>query len=158
MDNESEELIRSWLKVAHKENHSLANRLDAYFRFMALWIAFNAFLTKEYTSKRGDREKVSAFAANNVNASFHKDRLKEGNFYSEAVEYFKKHGVKNMQPNAGPKCEVSSRECFREVMDCVYQVRCNLFHGDKRIDNENDFKHVEAAYTIVHSHMENSFP
>jgi hypothetical protein len=36
-----------------------------------------------------------------------------------------------------------------EVLSCVYQVRCNLFHGSKAPGNARDESLVEAGYVII---------
>lgn len=152
MDDESKNLIKAWINLADKESpHLSTSREDVYFRFMALWVGLNAFLTREYKHIRGDREKVRAFANESSSALLHREKLSDS-IYSKAVEDLKKLGVKDMQ-NTNRVYRINSSECFTEVMECVYQVRCNLFHGDKSIDDERDNKLVKAAHTIVAAHL-----
>lgn len=151
MDDESKNLIKAWVNLADKESPHLSGREDVYFRFMALWVGFNAFLTREYKHIRGDREKVRAFANESSSASLHREELSTP-IYSKAVEDLKERGVKDMQ-NINRVYGINSSECFTEVMECVYQVRCNLFHGDKQVDDERDNKLVEAAHAIVSIHL-----
>ena len=120
---------------------------------MAAWIAFNSFLCKKYPGISGDRDKVRAFGNDHDYLTSHERKLKDVP-YRRSVEILQDKGVKDMQQGSDRIFRIDNIVCFAEVMECVYQVRCNLFHGDKTVDEERDNNLVRAANTIVLSHLD----
>ncbi len=151
MDEDSRRLIEAWLHVAEKEAPGLNPPLDSFFRFMALWVAFNAYLTRRYPCPSGDHNKVREFARDESIVEFHQYCLRDQD-YKTAVQRFRQ-GVRDMHARRDDIYYVNSPTCFTEVMECVYHVRCNLFHGDKEVASERDRVLVEAAYRIVMDHL-----
>ena len=160
MDDDSRRLIRAWLQVARDETPALGENLAAFFRFMALWMAFNAYLTRRYPDSNGDHGKVETFAQDRPSKEAHCAALANQDYLAAVQTLKESHGVRgirDMRPNRNDVREIRNERCLREVMDCVYQVRCNLFHGDKAFSDERDHALVKAAYTIVWTHMKPLF-
>jgi hypothetical protein len=44
---------------------------------------------------------------------------------------------------------ITNTENFGEVLEVIYQVRCNLFHGKKSMDDPHDKELVELSYRIL---------
>jgi len=40
-------------------------------------------------------------------------------------------------------------------MECIHQILCNLFHGEKGLKDPRDEALVRAAYAILFPHMDN---
>jgi hypothetical protein len=49
----------------------------------------------------------------------------------------------------GDVYEIKNLKNLRQVMRCIYQIRCNFFHSGKVPGNPRDEKLVDAAFTIV---------
>jgi hypothetical protein len=55
----------------------------------------------------------------------------------------------DMRPNSsGPK-KITDPTKLTEVLEVVYQVRCNLFHGAKDAFNVDDEECARAALTLI---------
>ncbi len=66
--------------------------------------------------------------------------------YRDAVALLKELGVGNPR---GYNRRIRDERNLTEVCSCLYQVRCNLFHGGKLPGNPRDERLVEASYVIV---------
>ena len=45
--------------------------------------------------------------------------------------------------------EIGNIENLGEVLEVIYQIRCNLFHGAKDLEDERDHDLVKLAYDIL---------
>lgn len=67
--------------------------------------------------------------------------------YTRALQVIKARGVSDTR---GTRTRVIQNERNTiEVLKCLYQVRCNLFHGGKLPGDPRDEGLVEAAYTVT---------
>lgn len=143
-----DEIIRQWYRVAVDEE-----RQDVFFRFIALWIAFNAHYVSRYhhfddTSARvTDHKYVRRFAQEAENVRRHRKLLNKRGDYASAVAVLAASGVR----------DVISQELFSitestdlfQVCETVYQVRCNIFHGGKLRGNPRDENLTSAAFVVL---------
>lgn len=149
MNTEALKIIKAWYQVSQENKLPvLSDHEMAYFRFMALWLAFNSFLTQTYQDIPGDKEKVRAFANEPKNANYHKYNLKDEN-YKAKISVIQEKGVKDMRIGSSRKFHINNQECLCELMDCIYQIRCNFFHGQKSVVDGRDINLVRSADYIV---------
>jgi hypothetical protein len=147
---EIERIVQEWYRLASGGN---IEREDAFFRFIAVWVAFNAVYTSYYTSKRprlpGDKKQVMFFSESSDKArERHRKLISTDKHYQEAVGYLKARGVSDASGRFEPQ-EINDETNLKEVLLCVYQVRCNLFHGGKMPSNARDSGLADAGYVVI---------
>jgi hypothetical protein len=132
------ELIRKWHELATTDP---AIQNNVFFKFVATWVAFNAFYAEMFPSASGDRNQVKKYSLSDTAKRKHSELLKTRE-YKAAVEFFCRSGVRS-------ETEPAHLYDTEKIFNQVYQVRCNLFHGGKLPENPRDYKLVESAYAIV---------
>ena len=120
----------------------------SYFRFLALWVAFNGLYSLKFPDARTEIAHVRSFGNWSKAKEAHSDALSlEQSEYRGALGVLREQGIFNFLTN--------KVECFEDekdlgqVIELVYRVRCNLFHGRKVPSNLRDRRVVEAARVIV---------
>jgi len=144
---ELDEIIGTWYKLASKGNVEAEENTNSFFKFIAVWVAFNALYASRYSSESNDRPQVMRFAGEPEVVDTHRQLVRENEQYLDAINTLKGRGVGNLR-NGGAR-NISNPNNLNEVLSCVYQVRCNLFHGGKAPGNPRDERLVEASYIIV---------
>jgi hypothetical protein len=141
------QIIEEWYRKATSRSLDMPT-LEAFFRFTAVWIAFNAIYTERYPRSSvphpKERNQVIAFARDN--AAAHNTFLANSE-YREAVDFIKSKGVINIL--TGTRETVTDTKNCEEVVSCIYTIRCNFLHGDKEPNNERDRSLVQASYRII---------
>lgn len=144
-------IINNWSKLSKGEQLEEAD-FDLFVKFISLWVTFNAVYELTCSSVRGDRAKVSAFSKLSEAQEIHIE-LMGNQAYKHAVDILAERGILIL-PGRNSRQEISDINNLDEVMLCVYQVRCNLFHGGKTPEDPRDTEVVGAAYTIVDTLIE----
>ena len=139
-----EEIIRKWYALASGGNVE-AN--DIFFRFVALWIAFNALYTSRHGNEERDWDQVRSFAEAPQAIACHRRLLQNDEKYRNAVQDLKDRGVYDVRRQT--LRTIRNENNLTQVARCVYQVRCNLFHGGKSPEDLRDERLVNAGYTII---------
>lgn len=139
--------IREWLKRAERENE-LVDDAD---RFISLWIAFNAWLKKDYGEKTNDRKMVEKAKGNNaLKETFRKLSASDGAFKTNLSKLMG-YVVIDMRDPKNEKREKSCAGDYESFLDTIYQIRCNLFHGRKNFEeNKRDQELVTLALKLLH--------
>lgn len=136
-----------------------------FIKFVALWFYFNHLYSKFprnkiiiYGNKElwGERAQIAHFC------EMHKKQLELNNkrvFDSVFMEVFET-GVKNARNG---REDVQTKEAIKQKKDLwkrchalfqtLYQVRCNLFHGDKRFNDPHDIELVRCAGEILEIYL-----
>lgn len=139
-----ETIAQKWYTLA---SGGEIERGDIFFRFVAVWIAFNALYASLHSHEEGDWNQVRSFAGEPEAIDRHRDLLKMDTEYRDKVEVLKHRGV--YDPISGKRRKIRKERNLTEVASCLYQVRCNLFHGEKMPENPRDKNLVDASYIIV---------
>jgi hypothetical protein len=138
-------VINEWFRLAVERHPD-----DPFFSFIALWIAFNAHYISRYHFDRdarvSDHKYVRRFAQEAAHVQHHR-RLLANDDYHDAVGILTQHGVQDII--SGKRYEITRTEDLLAVLETVYQVRCNLFHGGKLRDDPRDLQLTAAAFVIV---------
>lgn len=138
-------IARDWQAVADG-TEAVPN--DEISRFLALWIAFNALFDLYYPGESGDHNQVRAFAKCERAQETHTHALSAPNAsYSDAIATLQDKGVYNFRRKS--VVTISDSSDLEQVMEAVYQVRCNLFHGRKVPADLRDRSLIHAAFTVV---------
>jgi hypothetical protein len=145
--------IRTWHQIGLGEQ---VDRSDVFFRFIATWVAFNAIYCSRSAAQGCDLERthdakhVSGFASDPEVIARHVQLLSVDPEYHSAVHVLADEGVaKLISTRRCSRQNITCVEDAKQVLLCVYQVRCNLFHGQKTPDSGRDRSLVNAAYTIL---------
>ena len=154
-----DELILDWYRLSTGDE---VDQTSPFFRFVAVWVAFNAFYSSRmYDVGDSGIAQVHAFARQAKVRNQHKMLLNDDSEYRKAVEVLQEKGVYNTQKGGKP-WQVYDRENFIQVASCIYQVRNNLFHGGKGPSSMRDRHVVNAAYEIISRimlfHIKNAVP
>jgi hypothetical protein len=137
-------IIQTWYRLARGED---VERSDIFFQFVAIWVAFNALYSSTAYDDAGDFNQVRTFAGIAEVIDRHRKLLDENAQYSSAIQVLQSHGVRDL--SSGIVRRIDNPRNLTRVASCVYQVRCNLFHGGKAPGNTRDEKLVKASYIIV---------
>ncbi len=138
------EIIEKWYALARGDD---VERDDVFFRFVALWVAFNALYASQNSGDYGDWDQVRAFAGEPEIIDRHRLLLRGNEKYKRAVLVLKERGVYDVATRR--QRTISNAENLSQVISCIYQVRCNLFHGGKMPGNPRDEKLVQASYDLA---------
>jgi len=141
---EIEHIIQQWYTLASSGDVS---RGDIFFRFVAAWVAFNALYTSRHSDDIGDWDQVRSFAGELDAINRHRQLIDQDQSYQRAIQVLKEKGVGDLR--RGYSRRIRNEYNFTEVASCLYQVRCNLFHGGKLPGNPRDERLVAASCEIV---------
>lgn len=152
---ESKEIIESWFYKAKNGNE------EPFDQFIALWISFNGFYTssKRYTKARKliDRRNIpeyiylESFCSDKKYKNIYLNLIKDSEKFKDDLNYFLgllktrtrfKYKIADLRPDmrndedaAKPFLDINN---FKEFIFVSYQIRCNLFHGNKVSTNDGD--------------------
>src|SRR5712664_1724067 len=120
-----------------------------FMRFMTAWIGLNALYAEESQTVDGDRNQVRAFARDDRLLRAHCDLMRDELLpdYARSVDVLAARGVRNLRNNR--VCKLGGDRPLVDVLDCIYQVRCNCFHGGKHQADRRDRDLVTASFVIV---------
>ena len=148
MTHEQQEVmsfVTEWYGVA-----TGARRLpdDAYFRFLALWVAFNGLYSLTFPEAKSEAAQIRSFGNWDKAKKAHAEALGTNNtLYRGAIDILGEKGVFNYLTKNVER--ITDIQDLQGVVRLVYRVRCNLFHGRKVPSNLRDHKLVEASHIIV---------
>ena len=125
---------------------------DIFFRFIALWVAFNALYASHHANVNRDSEQVRLFALEREAIDRHQQLVQSDPEYLQAVRILKQRGVDDTRANRSASNRtalIEQENDFSDVALCVYRVRNNLFHGRKIPESMRDESVVRASYIIL---------
>ena len=156
--------LNAWYKFGVEHNNPF------FIKFMTLWFAFNCMYKKykgthEYKDEKGkiqtrddvEYEKINEWCEDKKN----EEKLKLVHnriFNSPFIEIFKEGPVIDMKkghetyPNKNNYENLMSSNGnlqMKGLFQTMYQVRCNLFHGNKSPDNNRDLELVRCSGEIL---------
>jgi hypothetical protein len=140
---EVRELTREWFMAA-RGGQLGGGRFST---FICVWIAFNALYAMRFDDGDGDKNQVRAFAKWERAVKQHHKLLAIPD-YTVAIATLAERGVHNFRNES--TIQVHDPRDLVQVLDAVYQVRCNLFHGRKSAAAMRDRALVEASRLIVY--------
>ncbi|NQT24655.1 hypothetical protein HQ585_04810 [candidate division KSB1 bacterium] len=135
-----------WLKRAERGQVCV----DDGDRFISLWIAFNGWMRYRFSEELGDRYQIeSVKKMRDFQEVF--DKLNTGNTdFRDCLEDLKKLTVVDMRFKNNREDIDRYDGTYESLIEVIYQVRCNLFHGRKDIDEDKkDIELVSLAYRIL---------
>lgn len=136
-------LVKSWYTNKAK------NETDEYYKFMSLWICINAWLDFE-SEKTRDREMIDWLKGSESDTS--KIWLA---FESMLETTVGQNGVQNLihacpiTGDRGSDVIITSASDTDNIIEAIYKIRCNLFHGGKTPSNTRDTKLLSSANLVL---------
>ena len=113
---------------------------DRWVRFVLYWMIFDGYLT-EMSGSGSDEKKLQWFFNNeNEIKSLIPGCWGLGSPYAPIsfVTLCNFAEVKDMRPGSIKVVRITDRNNIEEVIRFIYQIRCNLFHGAKNVNDPKD--------------------
>lgn len=119
-------------------------------RFISLWIAFNGWMRGKFGEGVGDRNQIeSVKKMDDFKKVFNKLKTEEPGFRVN-LKKLEKLPVIDMRLKKNREDISTYDGTFESLIEVIYQVRCNLFHGRKNIEEDNkDIELMKLAYRIL---------
>jgi len=143
-------LVRTWRGKSHNEG-------DQFASFVFIWFCFNAWL--EFLASHdadNDRKMLEELKSTSANMS---SLLGAYNTAHASDEFFrrslqglinksKEETIKDVRGQRQP-ISISDENDFANIVEAIYRIRCNLFHGGKDANDTRDQVLVKDAAMIL---------
>lgn len=144
------EVAQSWFSRASEQS-------DEFDRFVALWFAFNALYNEFYpTPDSSERQAIDAFVFATANRL--DGRTMARILGKPEVLFFQARIIRDVRGGARDTAEDAiilasedrpPRRRLKALLMILYQVRCNLFHGNKTYGRDSDNEVVRNAAKVL---------
>lgn len=147
--HQPEEYAAHWLERSIGQRVETDLGEDPFMRFMYAWVGFNALYAGRTGAAGGDRRQLREFAANPDLIALHREFMEADLFvdYGRSVQVLAERGVRDLR--SGRVWKIGEDKPLADVLECIYQVRCNCFHGGKRQDDQRDRDLVTGSFVIT---------
>lgn len=141
-------LIRAWRERSHNEG-------DQFASFVFVWFCFNAWL--EYVSNgRTDRAMLEELKSKsphmNTLLDAYDDAQSSDQFFQRSlrdlINKSNKEAIKDVRGNRQP-ISIKDETDWENIIEALYRIRCNLFHGGKDANDLRDQVLVQDAAMIL---------
>lgn len=137
-------LMREWVEYGDASD-------NPYMRFMAYWVAFNMLYESYKNDTDGEVKAIrNCFDANKMQFSQYDP------FRGEETEIFQSEAARALY-GSDEKFEIGRKAIMRrrpqQLLYAVYRVRCNFFHGNKKLGDPTDRKFVTSGATIIRGYL-----
>lgn len=132
-----------WLERAQRRSECV----DDGDRFISLWVAFNSWMRGKFGEYERDSTLIDKLKKYAEIKTVFNDLRRKDQYFSNNLQELSKYSVADMR---GRKPDKKYDGTFGSLIEVIYQVRCNLFHGRKDIDEDRkDFELVTLSYRIL---------
>lgn len=145
----SEDYLRDIIIGWYTRSQGSKVKFTPFDSFVSLWISFNAWGTHK-SRKETDRTMVEWAKEDYTLKETFNTLLKDSDFFHALKQ------LKGMCPIPRHRKYKGSKEAiindvreWEQVLEVIYVIRCNLFHGRKSLRNEPDRQLVNLAYKIL---------
>jgi hypothetical protein len=136
-------LIEGWWNKARGEG-------DVFSKFVFLWFCFNAWLA--YRSQKVTDSDMIAWlkrsSSDNSDLKKSYQMLTHSHFKEVLKGLARLSPIRDPRPR-GKKIEIKDVNDFPNIVDAIYQIRCNLFHGRKEANVDRDRNLVQLSGEIL---------
>jgi len=124
--------------------------IDIDDKLISLWIAFNGWMKSKFGEPVKDTTLISRLKDFHQIKSVFKTLYEQDTNFNSSFRKLKRYTVLDMRyPDDNNRNKEFDRT-FESLIDVIYRVRCNLFHGRK--GDENELKGISSdEYTIISS-------
>lgn len=153
-DESLKNLVRDWAQKAKNENK------DPFSKFLFGYVCLNALMA--YLSQENTDKEMKEWLKNNPNVVkdiFH-EICNDRDFFLPQLETLKRMSpisdarIRNQEPDV----IIPIATDFNAVLDAIYMIRCNLFHGRKDPSNRRDQDLVILGGKILDKWMSSLVP
>jgi len=146
------EIAQTWFEKANQAE-------DHYDRFVYLWFALNALYNEFFT---GSERKAISDLIYSDDYRLNNSKINEILNIPE-VEFFKNRIIRDCRGNGRDTCayaailksnSYSHKKKLDNLLKILYQVRCNLFHGNKMFGRDSDDEVILHASTALRKVVE----
>lgn len=138
---------RRWLKRAERRRDVAVDDGD---RFISLWIAFNGWMKGRFGEDKRDTCLIEGVKGLSDFEAVFRDLKQSNHDFSQALRELERYVVADMRYPADADRVWQYDGTFPSLIGLIYQIRCNLFHGRKEInEDKKDFDLVCLAYRIL---------
>jgi len=140
--------IEKWIKRSERKIES--DFIDIGDCFISLWIAFNALLKSQYGESLTDRKLIEKIILDERIIKVFNE-VKEKNISAQkALEVLGQYDILDMRDPHNVAKKINYDGSFKSLIEGLYQIRCNLFHGRKDVDEDTkDIELVGTAYAVL---------
>lgn len=139
------EFIETWVERAARESEVV----DEGDKFMCIWIAFNAWLKDEYSETDSDKTLIER-VKQNITLWRLFEELKNNDGYKQLLTELSRYRILDMRDPQNESKIKQYNGSFESLIAVLYQIRCNLFHGRKNIEEKKEYKLVALARKILY--------
>jgi len=129
--------INSWRKVANQ-------RRDYFMRFALEYFAFNALLRLNFSRGEIERDRT---LIERLKDCVHCRDIINANHARELKTILDERPLQNLTTNR--TIRINGERDWNNIVEAVYVIRNNLFHGHKEYTMERDQQLVKAGYYIL---------
>ena len=141
-----EKLIVDWFKRSQRQR---ARKFTIFDQFISLWFAFNSWGTY-LSNKDKDAEMLRWIKSNTRLPQILEQLTTNDSEFATKLQRLSEYEVHVMRPgHEGQSKSISDIHSLDQVLDVIYQIRCNLFHGQKSMIDPHDKELVELAFHIL---------
>ena len=119
-------------------------------RFISLWIAFNGWMKRIFGEAVRDSTLLARLKDSEEARIVFEDLKRNKTSFNESLRQLSQCTVADMKHLEDQNKVKKYDGSFESLINVLYQVRCNLFHGRKDINaNKKDIELVSLAYRIL---------
>jgi hypothetical protein len=149
-------LVRHWFEKSQRDSST-----DYLVRFVFLWMSFNGWLSCVTECNRDSAMIESLCACRELRRDFTESMVGKSALGESVRSFAKEWPIRSTARNRRAKPEKWDpasweRPGWEDLNQCIYQVRCNLFHGNKASYVERDQHLVELAFRCLSTFIEAS--
>lgn len=140
-----EYFTEKWLERAERKENETIDICD---KFISLWIAFNGWMKSKFGEPIKDSTLITRLKDfQDIKKVFDQLQQQDQTYISNLRE-LRRYTVLDMRYADDIKRNKEFDGSFNSLIDVIYQVRCNLFHGRKDDDNK-DLHLITLSYNIL---------
>lgn len=139
------ELIKSWYR-----NKAL-NEQEPFFKFLCLWICINAWLSHQ-SQEISDRRMINWLKSQkesscDILAGY--EAMKDTTQGLKAINTLIQYSPITDSTGYREDIKIKNSNDRDNIIEAIYRIRCNLFHGGKSPSNTRDRELVQCANVIL---------
>lgn len=148
IDSPTKDRITWWALKAKQQR-------DPFIKFILYWFCFNSWISY-LSNKDNDRQAINWFIDNESCLK----KVTENFWQSSQTQAIQRNlqnlgPVYDMRPNyRNRKTEIKNINDVGQVINYIYQIRCNLFHGSKSPIEKRDQNLVELSSIVLEKWIE----
>ena len=119
-------------------------------RFISLWIAFNGWMKRKFGEAVKDCTLIDRLKESEEARIVFEDLRRNETSFNESLRELSQYTVADMRYLEDQNKVKKYDGSFDSLIEVLYRVRCNLFHGRKEInEDKKDFDLVKLSYRIL---------